>query len=133
MKNAFYFTLKVSPVLKIFLFSIFGFLVMSKNGLIRKIRLISEFMTLQLVNKQLQYTYWPISQSKDKQEMKLDQLIKHNARNIFFEKSYTKCDRDTIPRLFSKKSKLSISVDQYSKVSNYLFSWYAKLRTIKTY
>ena len=57
MKNAFYFTLKVSPVLKIFLFSIFGFLVMSKNGLIRKIRLISEFMTLQLVNKQLQYTY----------------------------------------------------------------------------
>ena len=32
------------------------------NGLIRKIRLISNFMTSNLVNKQLQDTYWPISQ-----------------------------------------------------------------------
>ena len=34
-----------------------------KNGLIRKIRLTVEFMTSHhnLINKQLQYTYWPIS------------------------------------------------------------------------
>ena len=37
------------------------------------------------------------------------------------EKSYTKCDGDTIPRLFSKKSKLSISRDQYCKASYSLF------------
>ena len=35
---------------------------MLKNGLIRKIRLISKFMMSQPVNKQWQYTYWTISQ-----------------------------------------------------------------------
>ena len=35
-------------------------------------------------------------------------------RNIFVEKLYTKYGVETIPRLFSKKSKLSISLDQYS-------------------
>ena len=46
MKTAFYFTLKALLVLKIFKFLswIFGHV---KNGLIRKIRLISEFMTSQ--------------------------------------------------------------------------------------
>ena len=43
-----------------------------------------------------------------------------------------KCDGDTTPRRFSKKPKLNISLDQYSKVSYSLFLWYAKLRTIKT-
>ena len=38
-------------------------------------------------------------------------------RNTFYEKSYTKCGGEIIiPRLFSKKSKLSISLDQQSKV-----------------
>ena len=41
-----------------------------------------------------------------------------------------KCEGDTIPRTFSKKSKLSISLDQYCKVSYSLFL-YAKLRTQK--
>ena len=43
-------------------------------------------------------------------------LIEYNVRNIFLEKSYT-----TIPRPFSKKSELSVSLDQYSKV---LYSLY---------
>ena len=43
--------------------------------------------------------------------MKFGQLIKHNMRNIFFEKSYKKCGGETIPRPFSKESKLSISLD----------------------
>ena len=34
-------------------------------------------------------------------------------RNIFPEKSYIKCGRETIPRPSSKKSKLSTSLDQY--------------------
>ena len=36
--------------------------------------------------------------------MKFGQLIEHNTRNIFLEKSYTKCGRETIPRPFSKTS-----------------------------
>ena len=43
--------------------------------------------------------------------MKFGQLIEYN-RNIFVEKSYTKCAGETIPRPLSKKSKLSISLDQ---------------------
>ena len=44
IKNAFYLTLKALFVLKI-LNSYLDFLVKYKNGLIRKIRLISKFMT----------------------------------------------------------------------------------------
>ena len=53
--------------------------------------------------------------------MKPGQLIEYSLRNIFLEKSYTKCGGETIPRPFSKKLKLSISLDQYSKVSYILF------------
>ena len=51
--------------------------------------------------------------------MKLAQLIGYNMRNIFVEKWYTKCGREAIPWPFSKKWKLSISLDQYSKVFLY--------------
>ena len=53
-----------------------------------------------------------ISKSKSNQAMKFGQLIKYNIRNIFLEKSYPKCGGKTIPIPFSKKSKLSISMDQ---------------------
>ena len=53
-----------------------------------------------------------ISRSKDNQTMRFGQLKEHDMRNIFLEKSYTKCCRETIPRPFSKKSKLSISSNQ---------------------
>ena len=53
-------------------------------------------------------------------------------RNIFLEKSYTKCGRETIPRPSSKKSKLNVPLDQYSKFSNILFQLFAKLRTIES-
>ena len=53
-----------------------------------------------------------ISTSKNNQTMKLGQLIEYNIRNIFLNKSCTKWLGETIPRLFSKKSKLSISLDQ---------------------
>ena len=64
--------------------------------------------------------------------MKFGQLIECNMRNIFLEKSYTKCGGETIPRPFSKKSKLSISLDQYSKALYNLFLLFAKLRTIES-
>ena len=57
-----------------------------------------------------------ILRSKTNQTMKLCQLIEYNIRNIFLEKSYTKCGRETITRNFPKKLKLIMSLDQYSKV-----------------
>ena len=53
-----------------------------------------------------------ILRSKDNQTMKLGQLIECNMRNIFFGKSYIKCDRETSSRPFSEKIKLSVSLDQ---------------------
>ena len=50
-----------------------------------------------------------ISRSNGNQVMKFGQLIDHNLRYIFLEKSYTKCGGETIPRLFFKKLKMSIS------------------------
>ena len=62
--------------------------------------------------------------------MKFGQLIECNMRNIFLEKSYTKCGGETSPRPFTEKLKLSISLDQYSKDLYSLFLLYAKLRAI---
>ena len=52
------------------------------------------------------------SRIKGNQAMKLGQLREYSMRNIFLKKSYTKCGGETIPRPSSKKSKLSISLDQ---------------------
>ena len=72
-----------------------------------------------------------ISRIKDSQTMKFGQLLEYNMRNIFFEKSYTKCAGETLPRPLSKKSKLSIPLDQYCKVSKSLSLLYANLRAIE--
>ena len=53
-----------------------------------------------------------ILRSKGNPTMKFRQFIEYNMRNIFLEKSYTKCGGETIPGFFSKKSKFSISLDQ---------------------
>ena len=74
-----------------------------------------------------------ISRSKSNKTKEFGQLIEYNKRNIFLEKSYTKCSGETIPRPFSKKSKLSISLDQYSKVLYSLFLLYVKLRGVEIY
>ena len=46
------------------------------------------------------------------QTMKFGQLIECTMRNIFLEKSFTKCGGETSSRPFSEKLKFSISVDQ---------------------
>ena len=38
-----------------------------------------------------------------KLKIKFGQLIEYNMRNIFSEKSYSKCDEETSPRSPSKK------------------------------
>ena len=58
-----------------------------------------------------------ISSSKCTQAMKFGQLIEYNMGNIFIKWSYIKYDRETVPRPFSKKWKLSLSLDQYYKAS----------------
>ena len=52
-----------------------------------------------------------ILRSKGNQTIKFSQVIEYNMRNIFLEKSYKKYSGETIPRPFSKNSKLTISLD----------------------
>ena len=56
--------------------------------------------------------------------MKFGQVIEYSMRNIFLEKSCTKCDVETSPRPFFEKAKLSISLDQQSEVSYSLVLMY---------
>ena len=48
-----------------------------------------------------------ISRSKGNNTMKFGHVIEYNIRNIFLEKSNTKCGGETSLRPFSKKSKLA--------------------------
>ena len=66
-----------------------------------------------------------VLRSKGNQTMKFGQLLKYNMRNIFLENLYTKYGGETVPRPFSKKSKLSISLDQKFEVLYSLFLMYA--------
>ena len=52
------------------------------------------------------------SRNEGNQVMKFGQLTDCNMRNNFLERSYAKHGGETIPRPFSKKSKLRISLDQ---------------------
>ena len=63
--------------------------------------------------------------------MKFGQLVEYNMKNIFVEKSYTKCAGETIHRPLSKKSKRRISLDQLCKILNSLFKSYANLKAIE--
>ena len=58
-----------------------------KNGLIRKLRLTSKFMTSQPGLQTIAiHILSNISQSKGNQTMKFDQLIEYNKRDIFHKK-----------------------------------------------
>ena len=62
------------------------------------------------------YRLTNVSGRKGNQTMKFNQLIEHNTRSIFLEKLYTKYGGETIPRPFSEKLKMIMSLDQQSKV-----------------
>ena len=62
-----------------------------------------------------------ISRIKGNQTMKFGQLMECEMRNIFLEKSYTKCGKETSPRPFHEKLTLTRSPDQWSKVLYSLF------------
>ena len=52
-----------------------------------------------------------ISRSKGNQTMKFSQLIEYNIKNIFLEKSSSKCGGVTSRRPFFKISKMNVSLD----------------------
>ena len=98
MVKNFYFTSKALFVLKIFKLSFHDFFVMYQNDLIKKIRLIANFMTSQPGYQTIAIYILPdISRSKGNQTMKFGQLIECNMRNIFLEKSYTKLVEKLVP------------------------------------
>ena len=84
-------------------------------------------MTSQTGKQSIPIHILPISWSKGNQKTKFGQLIEYNMGNIFLEKSYTKCGEEASPRPFSKKSKLSISVDQLSEMLHSLFLLYVQV------
>ena len=72
-----------------------------------------------------------MSRSEENRTVKFDQLME--VRNTFLEKPYIKCRGDTIPRPFSKRSKLSIFLDEQCKL---LYNWYllyVKLSAMKIF
>ena len=84
---------------------------MQKNGLIKMIGLISKFMTSKPGKEIIAMCILPnILRSKGNHTMEFDQLKEYNLRSIFLEKSFAKNGGQTIPRPFSKKSKLIISL-----------------------
>ena len=70
---------------------------------------------------------------KGNQTVKFGQSSQCNMRTIFLKKSYTKYDGETSSRFFSEKLKLTISLDQWSKVLYSLFLLYGKLRPVEIY
>ena len=74
-----------------------------------------------------------ISIRKGSQTFKFGQLIEYNMRSLFLENSFTKFGGESIPRPFSKISKLRKSQGQWSKSLYCLFLLYAKLKVMEIY
>ena len=133
MKGAFYFALKAFFVLKIFNF--FSWLSgQVEKQLDQKDKVSFKFYDVtawETSNCKIHIAN--ISRSKVSQRLKFGQLIEYNMRNIFLETLYRKSGEETIPRPFSKKTKVNISLDQSFKVLYILFLLYAKLRAVNLY
>ena len=97
------------------LFPLLRYLNFCPDFLVRKSRLISNFMTSQTGQQIITISIFSnISRSKGNQTMKFGQLKVYNMRNIFLKESYAKCGGKASTRAFYKKSKYSISLDQQS-------------------
>ena len=100
MTNSFCFILKALFVLKMFKFLSRLFGHVEKNGLIRKLRLISKFMTSQPGLQTIAIHILPnILQSKGRQAMKSGQLTEYNKTNIFLQRLCGKWGREISSRL----------------------------------
>ena len=84
MKNGFYLILKALFIPKRYLNFVLTFWESTNNGLIRKIRLISELMTSQLGQQKITTNILlNISRTKENQAIKFGQFREHSKRNIF--------------------------------------------------
>ena len=82
--------------------------------------------------KQIIHILPGISRSKANQTMKFGQLIEYTMKNIFLEKSNTKCGGGASPRPFYQKSKFGISLDQQSEMLYSLFLLYVQVEVYLT-
>ena len=79
------------------------FLVMQKNGLIRKIRSISKLMTSQYGKRTIEKHILPnVSRRKGNQTMKFCQLKEYSMRNIFLENHTKNVVEKVFPETFLK-------------------------------
>ena len=93
MKNTFYFLVKTLFGLLLFCPD---FLAMQKNNLMRKLWLITKFITSQTGQKMITIHILPnILRSKGNWAIKFGQLIKHSVRNVLRRKSCKKWGRKT--------------------------------------
>ena len=129
MKNAFYFTLKVLFVLKIFRFFVLTCGHVEKQ-LDQKDKVNFKICDVTNLKQTIAIHVLPnISRSKSNQTMIFGQLIEYKMRNIFLEKSYTKCVDETSSKPFYKKTKLNISLN---KQSESLFLLYVQTKELTT-
>ena len=120
IKNVLYFIVK-NPSFT----SILGLLGQVGKWLKWKLKLISKFVTSQTGLHTITIHELPnISRRKCSKAIKFGQLTKHNMKNIFLAKSYSKCGGEACPRNFYKKSKVSIYLDQQSEILYSLFLSY---------
>ena len=110
IKSAFYFMSKALFVPKIFKFLSWLFGHVSKR-LDKKNKINFKFYDFTAWLTIVIHALANIWRSKSNQAIKFGQLIECNLRNIFREKSYTKCSGKTSPRSFSQKLKWRISLD----------------------
>ena len=86
---------------------------MWENGLIKNLWLVSKYLTSHVEQEIITiHLLLNISRNKGNQIVNFRQLVKYNVKNIFPEKSYTKCGVKASLRLFDKKSSLALSLDE---------------------
>ena len=126
MKNVFHFILKAFFRSQDIQFFVLTFWPFRKDGLIRKVRLISNFMTLQPGQQTITIQKLRnIPRSKSKQATKFRLVIEDYKRNIFLQKSCRKWAKETSFRpLFFKKIKALYEIKQvvFTLVSVYFNS-----------
>ena len=105
-----------------------------KNNVIKNIRLTSKFVAPQPGKQKIPILILPnSSRGKGNQTMKFGQLREYNMRNIFLEKSYTKCGGETIPRPFLKNQNWCYLWINSRKVCAVYFYWIPSWELIEIY
>ena len=98
----------------------------NENGFIRKLSLISKFMSPQTGKQTVTiHILRNISRSKGSQAIKLSQLIEYKIRDAFLENHTQKLAEKLVPKKpFIKKWKSCISLNQQSEMLCSLFLFY---------